>query len=119
MAITRIGSSCIDCVQAHWLLPPPLTWHQPSPPFAANASRQDRSCRYVLCNGLATNLDKVGNAAHAALPQDVHRLWVDPDTIGTPLQSMFPRHPIGGTNVKALKPGQSRAGQVPRLAAVQ
>ncbi len=65
------------------------------------------------------NLDVFGNAMHATFFQDVRRLWVDPDTIKSPLWLMLPHHLIGSTDVETLKPGQGRAGKIPRLAAVQ
>ena len=39
VTVAPIQSNCIvDCVKAHWLLPPPLMRYQPSPPFALLAS---------------------------------------------------------------------------------
>ena len=119
VAVTHIGSNCIDCIQAHRLLPPPLMWQRPSPPFGPRASRQDWSHCHVRRDHLALDLDVFGNAKHATFTQGIRRLRIDPIPVSSPLWSKLPSHLVRRAGVESLKPCQGQVGEIPRLTSVQ
>jgi hypothetical protein len=98
-----IGSIPIFIVQAHLLLPPPLSQWQSPPPFALPARLLDPPVHHVSEDHGPPDVNVVQYGIHAAFLEYVGGPQVHPPVMRSLLWLMFLSHSVGRANVKPLQ----------------
>jgi hypothetical protein len=113
------SSVCIFVVQAHLLLPPPLSRRRSPPPLTLHSSFVDWPVHHILKNCLLPDTNIVRDRVHPTLLEHVFCGWVDPHLVWSFPGPMRLSHPVCSPDVKPLQPRQCSLGEVPCLAAVE
>jgi hypothetical protein len=98
--VVKVYSKWINLVELHRLLPPPLSVHRLSLPFALSAFLENGPGRHIHSNRLAPLFDVLRNGVHPALLQHVGRLRIRPNTERSLLRAMYACHPISSADMK-------------------
>ena len=113
------GSLCVFIIQAHLLLPPPLSRCQSPSPLSLHAGCVDWPIHHVLKNCLPPDADIVCYGFHSTLLEHVAGGRVDLHLTWSSSKLMFLSHMVGSPDMKPLQPHHCNLCEVPRLAAVK
>ncbi len=113
------SSVCIFVVQAHLLLPPPLSRRRSPSPLTRRAQVVNWSIDHITNNRLPPYADIMRDRVHPTLLEDVFCGWVDPYMIWSFPRLMFGSHTVGGFDVEPLQLRQCSLCEVPCLASIK